>query len=671
MAGTPKPDSNDGFQRHPSGVLLGLAAIGVAISIWSLWDLSNHAARMAAIQDAAALAESVQAFRHLSASEIFEEEDAASQWIDTSAPRPGDARFRRRSAAFLEQLHKGNIGASIVIHESHVANPASGESGSQESSFQTEAWNRIQSSRETSYYRFETVSGVPTLRYAVEDISKAKSLAEDSVQSDVSELIEVSIPLNSDLVVDIDTDINQGLLLFSFLGLLWFSVAAQSLIASRKKSLRDQEIARGLTEINQRLERSIIERESAEEENRILEARVHASEKAEGLNLISGGVAQDFNNLLVPFLANADFLKSEIAGNSSAQECLEDIEIAANRAVELCRQMMAYAGNSSMECSRVDLNEAVSGISQHLTSNVTKNFSVTVDLEEGELITESDPIQMKQVLLNLVANASEAIGDQNGSIVIRTGSTKPSIETCELSELQTWDESDPGLPEALAPKPESYVFIEVIDNGCGISQENLTKVFDPFFTTKFVGRGLGLAAAHGIITAHAGTISIESELNLYTRVRVTLPRCEIEEVNTADQPKDNYTLQNSGRILLADDEPAVRAVAQRILEESGFEVVPASNGAEATKIFEAHSDRFDACVLDLTMPEKGGDDALAEIRKLNPAIPAVLISGYSEKIDDIKREQTEHTTFLQKPFRAISLQREVKRALNVSTQSAG
>ncbi|MDE0885201.1 MAG: response regulator [Myxococcota bacterium] len=657
------PDLKPGY--HPSGPLLSLAALGLALTIWSLWDLSGHATRMAAVQDAATVADSVAAFLELSNDSDLEDRESTPGARSTGAKKHGKFSPETRVWAFIQRLENSRVGATVTLHEAQGQRSSSQAAPDTKTPFLSLARTHLQNSPSSSYYDFETDTPTPVVRYVITDSTAPKG--NFGVPSS-SALIEVSIPLDPKLIIDSEVDLNQGLRLFSFLMFLWFSVAGVALIGSRRSSRAALNHASKQNESNLKLESLILEREAAEHETRQLEKQISSAERTESLNLVAGGLAHDFNNLLVPILANADFLKEEVPTDSPAREMLEDIDIAAGRAADLCAQMLAYAGKSSTEYARKDLNEIVKDVTEHLNIDNSKNLIIETSVGSGPFFTVCDERQIGQALLSLISNAAEAIGDVSGKIIVRTGSFRTAPGLVQEGELLHEDDSPIILPPL--KKQEQRVFFEVSDNGCGISQENLKKIFDPFYSTKFAGRGLGLAALQGIVDSHSGLVRVESQVGIYTRVRVEFARVEAGVAAPGDtvsplRPEEHR--RDRGKILLADDEPAVRAVAQRILEESGFEVIPASTGLEATEKFASHFGDFDACVFDLTMPTKDGDRALQEIREINPVIPAVLMSGYSERIDEIEETRGPYTAFVHKPFRAAALRKALIGVLNHST----
>ncbi len=664
------------FYRNPSWLLLALAAIGLALTTWSITDTAQHAIRMAAVQDASTIAEAVETVHRLYSQDvlarIIESPDTGAQTPSQRASiLPGPDEF---SLKFAEQVGDGITNAELRLYD--FSDFAEGEDGIHTpDAFARKAWAHLKVEPNSPFQSFETLDGLPVLRYAVvAPITSEFADYRDSLPTEASEapglgaergLIEVDIPLDPALVINADIDITRGLVFFSFLGCLWFAVAAAGLAASRKSSKAAAIEVENLRVVKMTLESAIRERDVAEEASIKFRERLANTERLESLNRMTGGLAHDFNNLLVPILANADFLKSELPPDSAGQELIGDIDLAAGRAAALCRQMLAYSGRVNTEHTRIDLNQSIAEINQLLTVNIPRNCTVELDLSEQELLVEADPVQIEQVIMNLISNASEAIGDEGGRIWIRTGreSLAPCTSDCSKCEL-TIRGGDPNLCARTPEHTENAAFFEIIDDGVGIPEELQTNIFDPFFTTKFAGRGLGLAAVYGIIKSHAGSVSIQSEVGKFTRVRVDLPTIETTKSDRNAVESETFEAwTGSGTILLADDEPTVLAVAEKILTDIGFDVVTAKDGREASQLFQEDPERFRAGVLDVTMPNKDGVDALNEMRAIRPSFPAVLISGFSARVNEIQGAEDDYTTFAQKPFRSRTMREKLARIL--------
>jgi CheY-like chemotaxis protein len=366
------------------------------------------------------------------------------------------------------------------------------------------------------------------------------------------------------------------------------------------------------------------------------------TQKLESLGVLAGGIAHDFNNLLTAVLGNATLARAEIPDDSPAQGTLRQIERAAQRAAELCTQMLAYSGRGRLALEPVELSGLVEEMAGLLRASISKRVQLHLDVAPGLPVLEADATQLRQVAMNLITNASEAIAEEGGAISVRTGSTAGN--RAYLVD-HPWNEN---LPEG------EYVFLEVSDTGCGMDEETRRKIFEPFFTTKFTGRGLGMAAVLGIVRKHGGAVHVSSEPGRGSTFRVLLP---VREMSAAvvEPVLERAREPREGTILVVDDEPIVRRVVARMLERAGHSVVVASNGMEGVDTFAARPDEIAAVVVDLTMPDIGGGEVLARVRSLRPGIPVVLMSGYTQEDFDTQFTGKERVAFLHKPFREAEL----------------
>ncbi len=307
---------------------------------------------------------------------------------------------------------------------------------------------------------------------------------------------------------------------------------------------------------------------------------------------------------------------------------------------------------------RVSLNAVIEDMQQLLQLSISKKAVLEIEPATNLPAIEADPSQMRQVLMNLVINASEALQDNNGTIRIRTGSLH-----ADRASL-----SDASIASDLAPG--DCVFLEVSDTGCGMDRETLSKVLDPFFTTKFIGRGLGLAAVSGIVRAHHGALHIASEPGRGSTFRILLPSC-----GEAEEPIPVPTLpparwRGSGTVLVADDEEGVRSVTSQMLKSFGFDVVLAVNGEEAIATFRQQAGEIVAVVLDLTMPRMSGEDTLRELRRMDPDVPVLIISGFSDH-EMIQGLGGHHASdFLAKPFQPDELREKLRSILAATVDSS-
>ena len=393
----------------------------------------------------------------------------------------------------------------------------------------------------------------------------------------------------------------------------------------------------------------ISEEKRLAEENRHIEEQMLHVQKLESLGILAGGIAHDFNNILMTVIGNADLALMRLPAESPAVNNLKQIGEAAGKAADLAGQMLAYSGRGKFVIEPLDLNRLIESMMHMLEVSITKKAVLRFDFSQQLPAVEGDATQLRQVIMNLVINASEAIGDRSGVIAISTGAMD-----CDSSYLHdTW------LDEGLAPG--FYVYFEISDTGCGMDQETVQRIFDPFFSTKFTGRGLGMAAVLGIVRGHKGAIKVYSEPGQGTTFKVLLPGCALPpETEQENVPAAEW--QGTGHVLLVDDEETVRAVGKVMLQELGFAVITAADGREALELFKAHREEIVLVLMDLTMPHLGGEDAFRELRRLDPQVKVIITSGYNEQEVALRFVGKGLTGFLQKPFR-LSVLRETLRSV--------
>ena len=387
-------------------------------------------------------------------------------------------------------------------------------------------------------------------------------------------------------------------------------------------------------------------------ERRLLETKFQHAQKLESLGLLAGGVAHDFNNLLVGILGNASLALMDIPPESPLREVVADIETTALRAADLTKQMLAYSGKGRFVVHPVDLTALVREMAHLLQTVISKRAALRFDFASELPPVVADDTQLRQIVMNLITNASDAIGNNDGVITLRTGRREATREYLVSSYVD----------DALPPGP--YAFIEVRDTGCGMDPQTLARIFDPFFSTKFTGRGLGLAATLGIVRGHHGTIKVESTPDVGTTFTVLLP-CSgtAHDPITAQTPPRRERFRGRGLVLVVDDDETVRAVAQHMLQRSGFSVQTASDGCEAVAAFAAARDKIDLVLLDLTMPLLGGEEAFRAMREMRPDVRVVLMSGYSSHELESRYGAEGLAGFVQKPFRLEELQACLTRVL--------
>lgn len=390
-----------------------------------------------------------------------------------------------------------------------------------------------------------------------------------------------------------------------------------------------------------------VERKQTRAEILKLEMHLAKAQRLEGMEVLAGGIAHDFNNLLVGIMGNASMALSELPATSEVRSMIAGIERAALAAAELTRQMLAYAGKGRFVVEVADLSVLVSDTEELLRASTNENASIRFDVSAEPLLVRMDATQIQQILMNLVMNASEALDGAPGSISVATGRT--NIESEYVTSLEYNQQLQPG----------AYAFLEVTDSGSGMDSETKARIFDPFFSTKFAGRGLGLAASLGIARGHNGAVRVYSELEQGTSIKLFLPLSQDTNVRENVQqtpPKVRAVLR---RLLVADDNDAVRQVARRALNRAGYDVVTAADGLEALKLFQTHSGEVDAVLLDMTMPNMNGEETCRQLRQLDPTIPIVMMSGYNEQEVIRKLSGRGLAGFLQKPFMPASLVQKI------------
>jgi len=380
--------------------------------------------------------------------------------------------------------------------------------------------------------------------------------------------------------------------------------------------------------------RDVTDRVAAERHRGVLENKLLDAQKLESLGILAGGIAHDFNNLLTGILGNVSLMRLELPASSALREHVDQIESVTIRAADLCRQLLAYSGKGRFVVQALDTSELVRQTAQLLKLSIGKNATLRLDLADNLPLVEADAMQLRQVVMNLVLNAAEALGERAGNISIITGVLHAEGDYLRSTFLA------PELSEG------SYVFLEVSDNGCGMGPETQAKIFDPFFSTKFTGRGLGLSAVLGIVRGHKGAIKVYSELGRGTTLKLLFPAATARAPAVRVEP----VLERRGTVLVVDDEEVVRGVAARILGSYGFDVILASDGREGVERFRERHQEISVVLMDLTMPALDGVDAFREIRALNDAVPVLLMSGYNEQ-DAVTRFAGKGLAgFVQKPF---------------------
>jgi two-component system cell cycle sensor histidine kinase/response regulator CckA len=373
-----------------------------------------------------------------------------------------------------------------------------------------------------------------------------------------------------------------------------------------------------------------------------LDGRLRQAQKMESLGVLAGGIAHDFNNLLVGILGNASVAREDADPSSTLGQALSDIEAAARRAADLTRQLLAYAGKGRLVVEVIALAPLVREMSSLLASAISKKARLRVEIEEGLPAVRADATELRQVLMNLILNASDALGNGEGEIAVR-------VETRECSEEWLRRTVHADIP------PGRYVFASVRDTGCGMSADVRARIFEPFFTTKFAGRGLGLASTLGIIRSHGGALAVTTELGRGSTFEMLLPALSAAVPSTEPQPAVKRVREPLAHetLLVVDDEAAVRSLVRRVLERHGFQVALAADGRKALRLFDEAAGAIHVVLLDLTMPLLSGEETLAALRAVAPDVKVVLMSDYDR--EDALARVGSVVAFVRKPFAPVDL----------------
>ena len=373
------------------------------------------------------------------------------------------------------------------------------------------------------------------------------------------------------------------------------------------------------------------------------------TQRVESLGVLAGGIAHDFNNLLAAILGQTGIALELMGDETAGRENLRKAMDAAEKAANLTKQMLAYSGRGKFTIQSISINHTIQDNLRILEAAISKQVKFELDLDEGLPIVTGDPSQIQQVVMNLVINAAEAIGEAHGCISIHTRSLH-----LDSVDAARWPLSGNTLA------PGDYVRIEVADTGCGMNPEVLSRVFDPFFSTKVKGHGLGLSAVQGIIRAHRGGLGVDSEFGQGTTFRILLPTGAPDFL--AEKSAGTGSAGFKARtVLVIDDEDYMLEMVRDSLEAHGHSALVTQSGEEGIDMLRLHGSRLDMVLLDLSMPGLGGVETFRRLRQIDPGIPVVLSSGFAEEEEAMAQiKGMELTAFLQKPYRIRDLIRTVE-----------
>ena len=405
-----------------------------------------------------------------------------------------------------------------------------------------------------------------------------------------------------------------------------------------------------------------IERELREcrirRERKDLEQKFQQAQRLEGLGLLAGGIAHDFNNLLTGILGNASLALDILNPAEPGRSMLRDVIAASERAADLTRQLLAYAGKGRFHIQPTNLSHLVRDITELIRTSIPKKVQLTLDLDDGLPSIEADRSQLQQLVMNLVINAGEACSGLSGLVQVSTSRRQIPVGSNRKTPLGSG--LDPGW----------YVSLKVQDSGCGMDEPTISRIFDPFFSTKFTGRGLGLAAALGIVHGHKGAMTVDSSPGRGSTFEVLLPAANSTCSRDSELPVAEVAgqqLTGAGAILVVDDEELVRHTAKAVLERYGYTVIEAINGLDGVIQFEKRRDDISLVLLDLTMPMLNGEEVLERLREIHPGVIVLLSSGYDETQASQRFAGKGINGFVKKPYTGPALAQKVKAALEESS----
>ncbi|MEM8684276.1 MAG: PAS domain S-box protein [Pseudomonadota bacterium] len=372
-----------------------------------------------------------------------------------------------------------------------------------------------------------------------------------------------------------------------------------------------------------------------ERERQRHQLQMQQAQKLESLGVLAGGIAHDFNNLLMGIIGNAQIAMLGLGGQKKAKEPMDRVIEGSKRAAELCEQLLAYAGRGKFAVKQLDLGELVLEMGRLLDVAATRKTRIDYRLPDKPLSIVGDGTQIRQVVMNLITNAADAVADHGGEITIEA--SERSLSQQDLSDYQLGNDIQPG----------DFAILSVSDDGVGMDEATIRRIFDPFFTTKKKGRGLGLAAVLGIIKSHDGAVEVRSEEGRGTRFTIALPLAAIDDACDGDVTSPQQPMTDA-TVLFVDDDQSIRDLAKGLLGHAGYEVMLAKDGVDALQRFKDQRAEIDAVILDLVMPEMDGRECYREIRKIDASVPVIISSGQVTAADISDLEGI--AGFLHKPY---------------------
>ena len=398
----------------------------------------------------------------------------------------------------------------------------------------------------------------------------------------------------------------------------------------------------------------LTERKRIEEERRQWERQGQQVRKAESLNRMAGAIAHHYNNLLGAVMGNLELAMDDLPRGLKPRANVVEAMKAARRAAEVSGMMLTYLGQTFAGREELDLSDICRSNLPSLRGTMQREVLLTNDLRPSGPIVNANANQVHQLLRNLIANASEAVGDRRGAVHL-------TVKRVSLKEIPATSR----FPVDWRSTSDSYACIEVKDTGCGIPDQEIEQIFDPFFSTKFIGRGLGLPVVLGIVRSHRGLVTVESELGRGSVFRVFLPVSGEEAFRRMDDGGQAPEMEAGGTVLLVEDERMMRELGVTMLSRLGFAVLEAGDGVEALEVFRKHRDAIRCVLLDLTMPRMDGWETLKALRSLQPDLPVILASGYDEAVVMQGDHPELPQAFIHKPYLAADLKAALARMQRV------
>jgi len=395
----------------------------------------------------------------------------------------------------------------------------------------------------------------------------------------------------------------------------------------------------------------------ADAEKEQMQKQVEHTQRLESLGVLAGGIAHDFNNLLTSIMGNAALAERKVVHDPVAsKEFLSKIVQSSEKAALLCKQMLAYSGKGHFIIKAINLSGLVRSVTSLLGASIHRTIELNYHLADTLPCIEADEAQLQQVVMNLVINASDAIGESGGTITISTGHLHADAEYLAKSALHHKNRLDEG----------EYVYLEVSDTGCGMDKKTQHRLFEPFFTTKFTGRGLGMSAVQGIVRGHKGAVNVYSEPGRGTTFKILFPASAMTAEDSGPEAAELSDWQADGTVLIIDDEAMIRETAAIMLQDLGFDTITAVDGIDGVSAYQRHQQDIVAVLLDMTMPRLDGEGCFRELRQIDPNVQVILSSGYNEQ-DTTGRFPGGLAGFVQKPYHPDALRDAMRQLMNDST----